>query len=130
MTLRRNSDLQDIEAEEILTKQVLFQTTIPPPPSSFPLTGAATSSPSICFWLRKLKPYKVLCCLWFTLAGERGCFCKARFKEVARAFVRLSVCVCVRPVPTIHLLPYHRLISGVTPKTSDKRIFSELRSKK
>lgn len=28
MALRRNSDLQDIEAEEILTKQVLFQTTI------------------------------------------------------------------------------------------------------
>lgn len=28
MTLRRNPDSQAIEAEEILTKQVLFQTTI------------------------------------------------------------------------------------------------------
>lgn len=62
MTLRRNSDLQDIEAEEILTKQVLFQTTIfffflPHPPfspgSSFPLTRSCHFQPIYLFLVKK-----------------------------------------------------------------------------
>lgn len=59
MTLRRNSDWQDIEGEEILTKQVLFQTTIlfflptPSPPSSFPLTRSCHFQPIYLFLVKK-----------------------------------------------------------------------------
>lgn len=55
MTLRRNSDWQDVEAEEILTKQVLFQTTIlpPPPRSSFPVTRSCHFQPIYLFLVKK-----------------------------------------------------------------------------
>lgn len=64
MALRRNSDLQDIEAEEILTKQVLFQTTIlfflSPSPfffsgSSFPLTRSCHFQPIYLFLVKKVQ---------------------------------------------------------------------------